>query len=122
MKIGYIYCITYPSCSLKNKFKIGLTQNIDKIFNRYSTHNPETPQLLFTKEVWDIKNAEKMIKFELRDKKIKGEWYAAKKEDIENVFEEVSRYYPSLSVFLDYLSKQDDFISRINDINKCNKN
>ena len=122
MKIGYIYCITYPSYSIKNKFKIGLTQNIDKLFNRYSTHNPEIPQLLFAKEVWNVIDAEKIIKYKLKDKKIKGEWYSAKKEDIEIIFEEVSRYYPSLNVFLDYLSKENNFIDRINDINKYNKN
>ncbi len=102
-KNEYVYCITTKEYEKKKLYKIGKTSSTEEsLLSRYDTHSPEAHYIIKFVEVWNYKDAEKLIHYWLKDTKIKGEWFKLTENDIESVFNNIKYFYPSKDKYWEY--------------------
>lgn len=76
-KFGYVYII--KCCSF---YKIGITKNIKDRIRNYDTHNPKKTEYVHFEFFDDSEEVEKILFDIFQDKRIKGEWFKLKREDV----------------------------------------
>jgi hypothetical protein len=109
MKPGYVYFITFADAEFRSKIpaiKIGSTYDIDKRMRSLSTGSP-IPLMLIGFLVHDPPSQlEAKLQYEFRRFRMKGEWFTASAEMLENI----KKLDPKFSV-LDDLFNFDEEIS-----------
>lgn len=81
-KGGIIYLIKYDK---QNCYKIGMSRNLIKRLRKLEESCPFYIILLFWAYVLNPNDVEQDLHSFYSDKRIKGEWYRLKKEDVERI-------------------------------------
>lgn len=107
MKTGYVYFITFEDAEFRLKIpaiKIGSTYDIDKRMRSLSTGTP-MPLMLIGFLVHDPpSHLEAKLQYEFRQFRMKGEWFMAHPELLENI----KKLDPKFSVLDDLFSETND--------------
>ncbi|MEP7286261.1 MAG: GIY-YIG nuclease family protein [Chloroflexota bacterium] len=80
---GFVYLIT--AHEIPGKYKIGITQNINKRIYDMSTVVPVTFRVLHLIECSNMRHAENTLHNMFSEKRLVGEWFALTYEDIEYI-------------------------------------
>jgi len=84
---GFIYLI---KCN--GIYKVGITQNIKKRFNKYKTENPFEAEIINCALIKGYKLLEQKLLEDLKEYNIRGEWFNLPEEKIKYINEFLKKY------------------------------